>query len=122
MYRCICLETQHLPVHWLSKEARRRIIQLMLSTRSVKQLAKELGISTTAVRKYLNGVTHPSDETMIKVFEALAPYEKDRVYRIMIDDLTEALNHLAEIINDSTLRKYIYVKVKEVIEKLEKRR
>ncbi len=113
------MSIEYLPVHWLSKDARRKIIQFMLTTRSVKQLARELGVSTTAVRKYINGSTHPSDETMIRIFEILAPYERDRIYKIMIDDLVEALNQLIRNIDDKSLKEYIHLRLKRVIRGVE---
>lgn len=115
------MSIKYLPVHWLSKDARRKIIQFMLTTRSIKQLARELGVSTTAVRKYINGETHPSDETMIRVFEILAPYEENRIYKIMIDDLIDALNKLIDNINDDPLREYIYSRLRRVMRNIEER-
>ncbi|MEM0225085.1 MAG: helix-turn-helix domain-containing protein, partial [Desulfurococcaceae archaeon] len=52
------------PVHWVSKNARYRIIELMLSTRSITELARVLGVSPTAVRKYIKRISHPSDEIL----------------------------------------------------------
>ncbi len=107
-----------IPVHWLSKEARRRVIEIMLSTRSIHQLAQELGISPTAVRKYLEGRTHPSDQTMIKAFEILAPYEKEQVYRVVIDDLTDALNFLLRNLDEESQVGYLEKRIREVLEKI----
>ncbi len=109
-----------IPVHWLSKEARRRIIDIMLSTRSIHQLAEEIGISPTAIRKYINRTTHPSDDTMYRIFGILAPYEEEQIMRIVIDDLVDALNHLAKSINDDRQKKYLINKLKEVLARIER--
>jgi transcriptional regulator with XRE-family HTH domain len=108
-----------LPVHWLSKDARFRIIDLLLSTRSIRQLAEELGVSTTAIRKYLNRKTHPSDETLVKAINIMAPYEEERLIRIIIDDLVEAIKRLYGSLNKDVYKKYLVRKLREVIHGLE---
>jgi len=42
-------------VHLLSKEARRKIIEVLASSRGVRRLADELGVTPAAVSKYLQG-------------------------------------------------------------------
>ncbi len=108
-----------IPVHWLSKDARRRIIEIMLSTRSIHQLSRELGLSATAVRKYVSGETHPSDQTMIKVFEIVAPYEREQIYKVVIDDLTDAILYLSNHIEEETLKEYLKKRIKEVMNRIE---
>ncbi len=102
-------------VHWISKEARYKIIELLLTTRSVRQLANELGVSATAVKKYIERKTHPSDTTMIKLLTILAPYEQDKVYELIINDLFDALTRLVELVKDNEqLLNLIREKLKEV--------
>lgn len=110
-----------IPVHWLSKDARYRIIDLMLSTRTATSLAEELGISRGAIRKYINRETHPSDNIMIKVFQIIAPYEEDRVIKIVIDDLVEALRRLCESLDKREHKNYLLKKLREVIKELERK-
>lgn len=88
------------PVHWISKDARYKIIELMLSTRSITELARILGISPTAVRKYVKRLSHPSDEILARAIEQAAPYEKDVIISIVIDDLIEALGKLYGAVSD----------------------
>lgn len=89
------------PVHWISKDARYKIIEFMLSTRSVTELARELGISPTAVRKYIKRVSHPSDEVLARALSALAPYEMDVVLDIITEDLVSAVKRLYTVVNDN---------------------
>jgi predicted transcriptional regulator len=103
------------PVHWLSKEARYKIIDVLLSTRTVHSLADELGVSRTTIRKYINREMHPSDEVMARVFQIYAPYEEERILKIAIDDLVEAIRMLAESIDREELRKYMLEKLRGVI-------
>uniref|UniRef100_A0A7C4HA41 Helix-turn-helix domain-containing protein n=1 Tax=Staphylothermus marinus TaxID=2280 RepID=A0A7C4HA41_STAMA len=103
-----------LPVHWLSKDARFRIIETLLSTRTVKSLASELGVSRSAIKKYINRVTHPSDETISRVFEILAPYEKEAVIKIVIDDLIEAIKKLINNLDNENHREYFLQKIREI--------
>jgi len=46
-------------VHLLSKEARRKIIEVLASSRGVRRLADELGVTPAAVSKYLRGLRTP---------------------------------------------------------------
>nr|WP_231113579.1 helix-turn-helix transcriptional regulator [Sulfurisphaera ohwakuensis] len=78
-------------VHNLSKDARERIISLLLEKRSKKELAEELGISPSAITKFLNGLTHPSDETIERAIEIADEEEKERIYEIIIEDIVESL-------------------------------
>lgn len=88
------------PVHWISKEARYKIIELMLSTRSVTELARVLAISPTAVRKYIKRISHPSDEVLARAISLSAAYERDAIISIVIDDLMEAINRLYNFVDD----------------------
>lgn len=88
------------PVHWVSKDARYKIIEFMLSTRSITELARILGISPTAVRKYVKRLSHPSDEILTRAIEQVAPYEKDAVIAIIVNDLMEALKKLYTAVNE----------------------
>ncbi len=111
----ITLDDEYGIVHWISKEARYKIIELLLTTRSVRQLANELGVSATAVKKYIERKTHPSDATMIKLLTILAPYEQDKVYELIINDLFDALTRLIELIGDNErLLDMVREKLKEV--------
>ncbi|BFI74037.1 transcriptional regulator [Sulfurisphaera ohwakuensis] len=78
-------------IHNLSKDARERIISLLLEKRSKKELAEELGISPSAITKFLNGLTHPSDETIERAIEIADEEEKERIYEIIIEDIVESL-------------------------------
>ncbi|OYT38844.1 MAG: DNA-binding protein [Desulfurococcales archaeon ex4484_58] len=111
---------KYLPVHWLSKEARYRIIDVLLSTRTIKSLATELGITRNAVRKYISRETHPSDEVMEKVFEIIAPYEEERLIKLVIDDIVEALKTLVNGLDEEQYRVYLREKLREVLGKLER--
>jgi len=92
--------TGKFPAQWVSKEARYKIIELMLSTRSLTELSKALGVTPTAVRKYIKRSAHPSDEVLLKAIEALAPYEKDTAMSIIISDLVEAIKALYESVDE----------------------
>jgi predicted transcriptional regulator len=93
-------EESEFPVHWVSKEARYRIIDLMLSTRSIIELARVLGVSPTAVRKYVKRISHPSDVVLAKAINAAEIYERESIIKIVIDDLIEALSRLYKSVDD----------------------
>lgn len=84
-------------IHNLSKDARERIIDILLEKRSKKELADELGISPSAITKFINGITHPSDETIEKALEIADEEERQRIYEIIAEDIIESLE---EFINN----------------------
>jgi predicted transcriptional regulator len=88
------------PVHWVSKSARYRVIELMLSTRSITELARVLGVSPTAVRKYVKRLSHPSDEIMATAIQRAEAYERDAIISLIIEDLAEAINKLYNAVDE----------------------
>lgn len=102
------------PVHWVSKDARYKVIEFMLSTRSITELARILGISPTAVRKYIKRLSHPSDEIFARALEQAAPYEKDTIVSIVVDDLLEALKKLYNAVSEQHKRE-IREKISSII-------
>ncbi len=109
-------------VHWISKEARYRIIEVLASTRSLKQLAQELGVSSAAVNKYLSRRMHPSDQTIARALEILYDYERERIYQIIIDDLFNALSKLVDTTcgESEYLRRYILERLYGLIRRIER--
>ncbi len=109
-------------VHWISKDARYRIIELMLSTRSTRQLAEELGVSPAAVNKYIRRATHPSDDTIRRALEILGEYEKERVLQVIIDDILGALEAVInDIVDDNIeLKNYLRGRLENILKSIEK--
>jgi len=99
VYMDDALETEF-PVHWISKEARYKIIDIMLSTRSITELARVLGISPTAVRKYVKRIAHPSDTVLARAIEQAEMYEKAAIIEVIINDLLEAVAKLYKSVDD----------------------
>ncbi len=84
-------------VHLVSKEARHKIVQVMIeSSSSMRDLASRLGISATAIYKYVTGKTHPSDEILLRILEIASYSEKKRIARIIEDDLARGLRNFIE--------------------------
>ncbi len=103
-------------VYWLSKEARYKIIDLMLTTRSMKQLARELGITPPAISKYLSRQTHPSDKTMAKALSAASPYEREKILEIIIEDILNAIEVLFRNLEEyDELREYFRKRLEEIM-------
>ncbi|MEB3861689.1 MAG: helix-turn-helix domain-containing protein [Desulfurococcales archaeon] len=78
-------------LHNLSKDARRRIIEVMLYARSQRSLAEELGITPAAVNKYLTGKTHPSDRVMERILEIASSEEALLISKIIAEDLAKSM-------------------------------
>jgi transcriptional regulator with XRE-family HTH domain len=83
-------------VHNLSKEARLKIIEMLVRSRGKENLARELGISITAINKFLKGSTHPSDRTIINTLKIANENELKIIYKIMFDDLLQSIDELLE--------------------------
>ncbi|ESQ25724.1 MAG: helix-turn-helix protein [uncultured Acidilobus sp. JCHS] len=79
-------------VHLLSKEARRKIIEVLASSRGVRRLADELGVTPAAVSKYLRGLTHPSDRVVEKAIEAATSEEALEISKIVAEVLLEGVD------------------------------
>lgn len=99
-------------IHNLSKEARTRIIELLLQKRSKKELAEELGLSPAAITKFLNNTTHPSDETIEKAFKIATDREKREIIDIILDDLLESLE---EFVEETNIMGRKILKIKKII-------
>ncbi|MGC8982287.1 MAG: helix-turn-helix domain-containing protein [Desulfurococcaceae archaeon] len=105
--------SKEFPVQWISKEARYRIIELLLSTRSVTELSRILGVSPTAIRKYIKRASYPSDNVLARVFESLASYERDAIIEIVVNDLITAISMLYNAVEDKH-KELIKSKLREV--------
>ncbi|MGC9072454.1 MAG: helix-turn-helix domain-containing protein [Acidilobus sp.] len=95
-------------VHLLSKDARKRIIELLSSSRGVRRLADELGVTPAAVSKYLRGTTHPSDRVIAKAIELATPEEAAEISKIIAEVLLEGVN---DYVRWSVERGVVYPKV-----------
>ena len=86
-------------IHNLSKDAREKIIEILLEKRGNKELAEELGISPSAITKFLNGETHPSDKTIERALKIADEEEKEKIYKIIVEDVVESLEEFLEFID-----------------------
>ncbi|MEB3778994.1 MAG: helix-turn-helix domain-containing protein [Desulfurococcales archaeon] len=78
-------------LHHLSKDARRRIIEVLASGRSQRDLAEDLGVTPAAVNKYLSGTTHPSDRILLRALTIASRAEMEEISMIIAEDLISGL-------------------------------
>ena len=78
-------------LHNLGKDARRRIVEVMLTSRSQRGLADELGVTPAAINKYMSGKTHPSDAVLERILEIANRDELIEISRIIAEDLIHSL-------------------------------
>ncbi|BAA79079.2 hypothetical protein APE_0168.1 [Aeropyrum pernix K1] len=90
-------------VHMLGKETRRKIIAILLSTRTYRELASELGVTPAAIAKYISGATHPSDKTVAKALEIASREEKEEIAIAISEDLAESIRSLVNWIIEERL-------------------
>ena len=106
---------------WVSKDARYKVIEVLVSTRSIKALASELGVSRAAINKYLKRITHPSDETLARALDMVEEYERKRILQILIDDMLEALSIISREIkelNDREAKRMFVERLLKIVEDL----
>jgi transcriptional regulator with XRE-family HTH domain len=65
-------------------------------SRSRRDLADQLGVSATAIAKYLEGRTHPSDEVLARAISIASPEEKREISEIIGEDLRESIEDFIE--------------------------
>ncbi len=108
-------------VYWISGETRYRIIDLLLATRSGRQLAIELGITPTAVNKYVYRRAYPSDEVIERALEIAAPFEKEKLLRIIADELLGLVERVyRELLSNSVdVGRYFLERLESIIEAME---
>ncbi len=87
-------------IHLLSKEARIKLLHILLVKRGKKELAEELGISPASITKYLSGRMHPSDNTLKKMIKIMDSQERSRAYKVMLEDLSTGLEELLNVIEE----------------------
>jgi len=81
----------------LSKEGRRKIIEVLVSERGEREAAELLGVSKAALSKFLSGKTHPRDTLIEKAIEIAEGEEREKIILIIAEDLasfTEEFSHL----------------------------
>ena len=83
-------------VHLLSKSARRRIIEIMLNGRSLRELSSVIGVTPAAISKYRLGVTHPSDEVIERILTSASERDLKEIAKVAFDDLYRGFENLLE--------------------------
>ncbi|MEM2192051.1 MAG: hypothetical protein QXG38_00365 [Candidatus Hadarchaeales archaeon] len=90
---------------YISREARIRLLEIVVGhTKSVRNAASLIGVSHTAVRKWLaDGGTHPSNASLSKIMEVAFHFDGRRVNRILSEDLSthERMVKLAKVLSSS---------------------
>jgi predicted transcriptional regulator len=89
--------------HAISKDTRKKIIEILSRRRSRRELAKLLGITPPAVIKYLKGLTHPSDEVVCKALEIADEDELLAIKKEIVKDILGSLEALYKWIIEGQL-------------------
>lgn len=74
---------------YISRATRIKLLKLLLKKfSSTRWLAKELGVSHTAVNKWLRpGDAHPSNDNLLKIIELAAEFNINKISKILTMDL-----------------------------------
>ena len=75
----------------VSPEARLRIVNVVLRTRSKRELARLLGVTAPAVIKYSRGRAAPRDEVLCRIIEIADDDELEEIKKIIVEDLAATL-------------------------------
>ncbi len=98
-------------VHLLSKDARRRVVEVMLTGRSLRELSELINVTPAAISKYRSGATHPSDEVLSRMLESASESELEEIAMIAFNDLYSGFMNLIEwmlekkLVNGSVLER-----------------
>ncbi len=104
----------------LSKDARRRIVEVMLSRRSLRELSELLNVTPAAISKYKSGATHPSDEVLSRALENASRDDLEEIARIAFNDLYSGFINLIEwMLERKLVESYIVEKLRELLERVE---
>jgi transcriptional regulator with XRE-family HTH domain len=63
-------------------------------------LARNLGVTPTAIRKYLRRDTHPSNEVIRRALAIMESYEEEKIFMIIIQDFLSALKMLYDSLDE----------------------
>ena len=107
-------------VHLLSKDARRRVVEVMLSGRSLRELSELLGVTPAAISKYRSGATHPSDEVLGRILESASRIELEEIARVSFNDLYLGFENLIEwMLERKLLEGHVVEKLRKLVERVE---
>jgi sugar phosphate isomerase/epimerase len=81
-------------VHHLGKDARRRLVEIMLSARRAIELARLLGVAPSTITDFRRGRKHPSDRIVTRMFERAGEGELREMLKVAHEDLAGALADL----------------------------
>lgn len=108
------VEVGDFPAHLISKETRYKLVELMLSTRSIAELSRDLGVSTTAISKYIKRYAYPSNQILQRLLMRLAPYERDKAMEYIINDIASSLKKLYNNLNEKEKAAFVET-IKKII-------
>ncbi|MEN2999574.1 MAG: transcriptional regulator [Acidilobaceae archaeon] len=83
-------------VHLLSKEARRRLIEIIIEKRGTREASSVLGVTPASISKYRYAEMHPSDSTLMRALEAMDEEELREAARTVFEDLYSGFLEFAE--------------------------
>ncbi|MCE4627671.1 MAG: helix-turn-helix domain-containing protein [Desulfurococcales archaeon] len=93
--------------HALSKEARRALVELarLGGGYSMRSLAKELGVTPPAVKKYVDGTTHPKDEVVCRLIDIVLSSAalRDEAKNIIVRDIVGVIESFLTYLMDRGL-------------------
>ncbi|MCS7106909.1 MAG: transcriptional regulator [Acidilobaceae archaeon] len=74
-------------VHLLSKEARRKLVEIIIEKRGTREASSVLGVTPASISKYRYAEMHPSDDTLMRALEAMEEEELREAARTIFEDL-----------------------------------
>ena len=90
-------------VSLISPKTRRRIIEQLSLSLSYRQLASSLGVTPSAIHKYLTGRSTPRDEIVCRAIDLAGDLGLTEIGEIITEDMTKELEALLEKLVKSDL-------------------
>jgi len=109
----------------LTPSARRRIVEEALSLGyAVKDVAYLMGVSPSAVSRYVHGTLIPSPNSLCRLLISVEGDTRDKLLRVVIVELWKALRRVVEYVGNEVYLKevveYLADEVSKLVEELHK--
>ncbi|AEM39444.1 helix-turn-helix domain protein [Pyrolobus fumarii 1A] len=108
----------------LPKSARREIIRVLVEDRGLlkSEIARKMGVTPSAVTRFMRGDAAPSPESLAKLYESLEPEDQAIIIKIVLDYIASLLRTTAAILANITplldkhTHRLIQVSIEEVVD------
>ncbi|MCE4618465.1 MAG: hypothetical protein F7C37_03390 [Desulfurococcales archaeon] len=93
----------------IKPETRRKIIEILTSELSYRQVARSLGVTAAAIHKYITGKSTPRDEVVKRAIDLAAELGLTEVGDLILEDIATELEALLKTLAEKDLASAAHV-------------